>query len=147
EVIETDIPLATEQVTFGPQDLDLSLPGDERFEKWRLMHKPEFEFTFGPEYNEQTCELEATVRENPTTRKFEFIGSDGFKYGRSYAMVNASVDGEGLYTHEIAVDAEGDFFATPFREAVRAEAVVLYHVDEQKLRAILADKPELMHDV
>lgn len=134
EVIDTETQLLRETVEVSADELEPDLGAGEALEKWRLTHYPEYVIA---RYVVHENGVSVSIEEDPSRKKFDLV-VDGYTFGRTYAMVGASVDGEGL--HEFSLDAQ-DF---PFRDAIKVDTITTYTVDEKKLRAIVSDNPALL---
>lgn len=134
EVVRETVPLARQVITVT----------DEELERFNFDHNDWCAYNY-PEWRVVAVEGKkgeslVAIEENDALKKFEFE-YDGFKYGRTFKLMNKFFDAE-AFLKEVNDEIEDDDLHDALLEVVEAEVVTTYSFDETKATKLMADYPE-----
>lgn len=145
DVVREEIPLARETHVISDDEVALF---DYDWKKWCERNYPEWRVVnLAAMMADDPGTMAVTIEENEDLKKFEFV-VDGFKYGRTIAMVEAQFFAEAFYNEiandEEAIVVESDEAAEAAMACIKVATVVTYTLDEDAAEAAIADYPELV---
>jgi len=137
EVVRDEIPLGRVNETVTDEEL-AAYGGD--FENWRARNFPEWTIV-GVAHEEGRAIV--TLEENDAFKKFEFsVG--GFKFGRTFKMVDSNFEAE-RYANEVPkLDDIPRDVLKKLIDCVTSKTIVTYALDETKAEEVMADHPETL---